>query len=238
MILKDIRVVIVGGSSGIGNAIARRALQDGASVVIAGRSQDKLDAAKILLGGLVETIAFDAGDPQAAADVYAGIGPIDHLVSTAASLTYAPIASIDLDAVEAMISTKIRGPLLAARFAADKIREGGSMTFLTGLAAYRPTLGTVVVATVNAALEGMVKALAVELAPLRVNGLSPGVTDTPGWDFMPGQDREKLFAELRTSLPARRIGAPEDIAAAALLLMTNPFITGTVLDVDGGGRLS
>jgi NAD(P)-dependent dehydrogenase (short-subunit alcohol dehydrogenase family) len=84
----------------------------------------------------------------------------------------------------------------------------------------------------------MVKALAVELAPLRVNGLSPGVTDTPGWDFMPGQDREKLFAEQRMSLPARRIGAPEDIAAAALLLMTNPFITGTVLDVDGGGRLS
>lgn len=238
MILKDKRVVIVGGSSGIGKAIAQRALQEGASVVIAGRSQDKLDAAKILLGGLVETIAFDSGDPQAAADVYAGIGPIDHFVSTAASLTYASIASIDLYAVEAMISTKIRGPLLAARFAADKIREGGSMTFLTGLAAYRPTPGTVAVATVNAALEGMVKALAVELAPLRVNGLSPGVTETPGWDFMPGQDREKLFAELRTSLPARRIGAPEDIAAAALLLMTNPFITGTVLDVDGGGRLS
>lgn len=235
MMLQDQKVVVIGGSSGIGQAIAARALQEGASVVIAGRSQAKLDAAKDVLGAGVETMAFDAGDAVAAAKAYAAMGPIDHLISAAASLTYAPVATIGLDAVQAMIGSKIMGPLLAARFAT--IRAGGSMTFLTGLAAYRPAPGTVMVATVNAALEGMVKALAVELAPLRVNGVSPGVTATPGWDFLPGADRDALFAQLRESLPARRIGAPEDLAAATMLMMTNPFITGTVLDVDGGGRL-
>lgn len=238
MILQDKKIVVIGGSSGIGQAVSARALAEGASVVIGGRSQEKLDAAKRALGGNVTTIAFDAGNPEAAADAYGEIGPIDHFLSTAASLTYAPVTTIGLTDVDAMIRSKIMGPLLAARFASAQIRDGGSMTFFTGLAAYRPGPGTVMVATVNAALEGMVKALAVELAPLRVNGLSPGVTETPGWDFMPKAEREALFAALRTSLPTRRIGTPEDLAAAAILLMTNPFITGTVLDVDGGGRLS
>lgn len=236
--LKDKTVVVIGGASGIGRAVAARALVEGASVVIGGRSQEKLDATKADLGGDVRTLAFDAGDPQAAETAYASIGPIDHLVSTAASLTYAPAATIGLDAVGAMIGSKIMGPFLAARFAGSRIRDGGSMTFFTGLAAYRPGPGTVMVSTVNAALEGMIKALAVELAPLRVNGVSPGVTDTPGWDFMAEGDRDALFGDLRASLPARRIGAPEDHAAAAVLLMINPYITGTVLDVDGGGRLS
>ncbi|MDT7532010.1 SDR family oxidoreductase [Sphingobium sp. SA2] len=238
MILQDKKIVVIGGSSGIGQAVAARALAEGASVVIGGRSQEKLDAARRALGGKVTTIAFDAGDPEGAANAYGEIGPIDHFLSTAASLTYAPVTTISLADVDAMISSKIMGPLLAARFAAAQIRDGGSMTFFTGLAAYRPGPETVMVATVNAALEGMVKALAVELAPLRINRLSPGVTETPGWDFMPMADREALFAGLRTSLPTRRIGTPEDLAAAAILLMTNPFITGTVLDVDGGGRLS
>ncbi|CAN5352038.1 SDR family oxidoreductase [soil metagenome] len=238
MNLQGKKVVVVGGNSGIGQAVAKRALAEGAIVVVTGRSQDRLAQAKAALGGTVESFAFDAGDAAQAQAAYQSIGPIDHLITTAAALTYAPVGEIALDAVQAMIGSKIWGPFLAARFAAPHIRPGGSMTFFTGLAAYRPGPGTAIVATVNAGLEGMIKALAVELAPLRVNGISPGVTQTPGWDFMAQDDREALFASLRQTLPARRIGAPEDLAAATLLLMTNPFITGTVLDVDGGGRLS
>lgn len=238
MQLKDKRVLVIGGASGIGYAVAERALAEGASVVIAGRSAEGLASAQTALGAGVETVAFDIGDPAQAEAAYAGIGQIDHLVTTAAALTYAPVADIPLEAVAATIGSKIWGPFLAARFAAPNIRPGGSMTFFTGLAAYRPGPGTAIVATVNAGLEGMIKALAVELAPLRVNGVSPGVTPTPGWDFMEAGDREGLFASLRETLPARRVGDPADLAAAALLMMTNPFITGTVLDVDGGGRLS
>jgi len=237
MTLQGKKVVVIGGNSGIGQAVAAQALNQGASVVIAGRSEDKLIAAKAELGGDVTTIAFDVGDPVAAEAAWKTIGAIDHIVTTAAALTYAPIGEIGLDAVTATIGSKIWGPFLAARYGAPNLRRGGSMTFFTGLAAYRPGPGTVIVATVNAALEGMIKALAVELAPIRINGISPGVTETAGWDFMDKKDRDDLFASLRETLPARRIGTPDDLASATLLLMTNPYITGTVLDVDGGGRL-
>lgn len=237
MTFKDQHVVIVGGSSGMGLALAQTVLDKGGKVTIAGRSEAKLSAANATLGNRAQILAFDAGNAAAAEKAYASLGPINHLVTTAAALTYAPISEIALDAVAEMLSGKFWAPFLAARFAAPKIVAGGSITFFSGLAAYRPGPGTVAVAALNAGLEGMAKALAVELAPLRVNVLSPGVVETPGWSFLSEDDRKGFFAGQAKSLLTRYVGTSADIAQAAVTLMTNPYITGTVLDVDGGGRL-
>jgi NAD(P)-dependent dehydrogenase (short-subunit alcohol dehydrogenase family) len=238
MDLENKHVVIVGGSSGMGLGLAKAALDRGANVTIAGRSQERLDKANKTLDNRARTASFDAGSADAAPPAYSSMGPIDHLVTTAAALTYAPIGEISLEAVEQMLAGKFWGPFFAARFAGPIIREGGSITFFSGLAAYRPGPGTAVVAAVNAGLEGLAKALAVELAPLRVNVLSPGVVETPGWDFMPEADRRAFFDGQAKSLPARYVGTPVDVAEAAFCLMTNRYVTGTVLHVDGGGRLA
>lgn len=238
MRLKGQRTVVLGGTSGMGLAIAELAKREGASVVVAGNSPEGAQKAKAALGGEVEALSFDVGDEAAVKDAFDGIGPFDHLVTTAAKLTYAPLGELPVAAVTEMLASKFWGPFFAARSASKLLKPGGSITFFSGLAADRPGPGTSIVSAVNAGLEGFARALAVELAPLRVNCVSPGVTQTAGWNFMTEDDRKAFFDGLRKSLPTRRVGQPEDLAEATLALMTNPFITGTVLHCDGGGHLS
>ncbi len=238
MRLQNQRIAILGGTSGMGFALAELAIAEGASVVVAGRSEAGAAKAKERLGNRVESIALDIGDEAAVQAAFQRIGALDHLVTTAAKLTYAPLGELPVDAVQAMLASKFWGPFFAARSAVPLLRKGGSITFFSGLAADRPGPGTSVVAAVNAGLEGFARALAVELAPLRVNCVNPGVVRTEGWNFMPEADREGLFDGLRKSLPARRVGEPRDLAEAALAVMTNPYITGTVLHANGGGHLA
>ncbi len=238
MRLKDQRVVILGGTSGMGFALAELALEEGASVVVAGSSPDSAAKAGERLGGRVEAIHLDIGKEAEVVAAFERIGSLDHLVTTAAKLTYAPVGELSVEAVEAMLGSKFWGPFFASRTAAPRIRQGGSITFFTGLASDRPGPGTSVVSAVNAGLEGFARALAVELAPLRVNCVNPGVVRTEGWGFMPEADREKFFDGLTKSLPARRVGEPRDLAEAALAVMTNRYVTGTVLHANGGGHLA
>jgi NAD(P)-dependent dehydrogenase (short-subunit alcohol dehydrogenase family) len=232
------RVVIAGGSSGIGFAIAQLALERGAGVTIAGRSEAKLADAVRRLGGRAKSVVMDLGDARAAEAGFRQIGAFDHFVSTAADLTYGPLATMDRTAIERMLAGKFWGPINLVQHGLPNLQAGGSILLFSGLAADRPGAGTAMVSALNASVEGLVRALAVELAPVRVNAISPGVVETEGWAFMDEASRKGFFADLAAKLPARRIGAPADLADAALFAMSNPYLTGEVLHVNGGGSLS
>jgi len=238
MTLQNQHIVIAGGNSGIGFAIAQQALEHGAQVTLIGRSQDKLISAQTRLNGRVKTEVFDLGDAASVAAGFSRIGPYHHFVSTAADLTYGPLATMDRTAIERMLAGKLWGPVNVVQHGLTQLQAGGSILLFSGLAADRPAVGTAMVSALNACVEGLVRALAVELAPLRVNGISPGVVNTEGWGFMDEATRQGFFAQLATQLPARRIGAPADLAQAALFVLGNAYLTGEVLHVDGGGRLS
>jgi NAD(P)-dependent dehydrogenase (short-subunit alcohol dehydrogenase family) len=236
----DGTIVVIGGSSGIGLAVARRSLDDGATVVIAGRSQQRLDAARADLdragppAGRLSTHPVDIGDPVQVARLFERVGTLSHLVVTAADLPYGPVVSLSEDSMVRAVRSKILGPLFAAQQAAPRILKPGSITFTSGIAACRPAPGGALAATVNGALESMVLALALELAPIRVNAVSPGWVDTPVWDRLATPDvKNARMADLAARLPARRLGRPEDIANAVAFLIADSFVTGTVLHADG-----
>lgn len=239
-------VLIVGGSSGIGLALAERLLADGASVTIAGRSQRRLDeAARHLEGarrpgsGRLRTSQVDIGREEQVRALLAGTGPLDHVVVTAADVAgaYAPLPDFDVEAARAVLGTKLLGPWLVAKHAAGQLPPTGSITFTSGIAAYRPAAGSSMIASANGALEALARALAVELAPIRVNVVSPGWVDTPIWDTLAGDAKSERLAAMAARLPARRVGTPADLAAAYAAVLDNGFVTGTVVHVDGGHRL-
>jgi len=233
-------IVVIGGSSGIGLAVARRSLDDGATVVIAGRSQQRLDAARADLArtgppaGRLSAHPVDIGDPAQVTRLFERVGTLSHLVVTAADLPYGPVVSLSEDSMVRAVRSKILGPLFAAQQAAPRITKPGSITFTSGIAASRPAPGGALAATVNGALESMVLALALELAPIRVNAISPGWVDTPVWDRLATPDvKNARLADLAARLPARRLGRPEDIANAVAFLIADTFVTGTVLHAEG-----
>jgi NAD(P)-dependent dehydrogenase (short-subunit alcohol dehydrogenase family) len=236
----DGTIVVIGGSSGIGLAVARRSLDDGATVVIAGRSQRRLDAARAELAqtgspaGRLSSHPVDIGDPAQVARLFERVGTLSHLIVTAADLPYGPAVSLSEDSMVRAVRSKILGPLFAAQQAAPRITKPGSITFTSGIAASRPAPGGALAATVNGALESMVLALALELAPIRVNAVSPGWVDTPVWDQLATPEvKNARMADLAARLPARRLGRPEDIANAVAYLIADNFVTGTVLHAEG-----
>ena len=240
----DGTIVVIGGSSGIGLAVARRSLDDGATVVIAGRSQQRLDAARADLArtgppaGRLSAHPVDIGDLAQVTRLFERVGTLSHLVVTAADLPYGPVVSLSEDSMVRAVRSKILGPLFAAQQAAPRITKPGSITFTSGIAASRPAPGGALAATVNGALESMVLALALELAPIRVNAVSPGWVDTPVWDRLATPDvKNARLADLAARLPARRLGRPEDIANAVAFLIADTFVTGTVLHAEGAQLL-
>jgi NAD(P)-dependent dehydrogenase (short-subunit alcohol dehydrogenase family) len=235
------RVVIIGGGSGMGLAVARRVLAAGAEVVIAGRSQERLRAARTSLGeDRVEVATVDIGERPQVVGLFVRLPPFDHLVITAADLPYGPVMELTETDLMRAVRSKLLGPVFAVQASAGRIKPGGSITFTSGIAARRPMRGGSAAAAINSGLEGLVRALAIELAPLRVNAVSPGWTDTPIWDGMAGMTPERkreAFVTMAARLPTGRVGRAEDIAEAIVFLMESEFSTGTVLDVDGGHRL-
>jgi len=232
-------IVIAGGSSGMGHALAERLALRGARTVILGRNAEKLSAARESLGGNVRAIACDITDEAQVARMFAELDAVDHIVATAADIegAYRLLPDIELAAARRVMESKVYGPLLLAKHGATKLRANGSITYTSGIAAYRPSARGSVVASANAALEGLVRALAVELAPIRVNAVSPGWVDTPIWSFVAGDAKAATLQAMAERLPVGRVGQPGDIADAILFLMQNGFTTGSVLHVEGGHRL-
>jgi len=241
MSISNQKILIVGGGSGMGLALARRCIEAGAEVIIAGRGEDRLRQAREALGnpaGLSMAMVDIAREDQVA-DLFAGIGGLDHIVSTAADIegAYRLLPELDLEAAQRVVESKLFGPLLLAKHGAPRLGANGSMTFVSGIAAYRPAARGSVVAAVNAALEGLVRALAVELAPIRVNAVSPGWVDTTIWAQVAGDRKAETLAAMAERLPVGRVGQPDDIADAIAFLIGNGFTTGTTLHVEGGHRL-
>jgi NAD(P)-dependent dehydrogenase (short-subunit alcohol dehydrogenase family) len=229
------RIVVIGGSSGMGLATAQAAAEAGAKVIIASRSAEKLDEARKQIPGRVAVLPLDVTDAAAVQEAFGQLGPIDHLVVSGSATSAGEFRSQPLRDARATFESKFWGAYSAVRSA--QFNAGGSVVLFSGVFSRRPAPGYVAMAAVNGAIESLGRALAVELAPLRVNVVSPGMTDTPAYAGMPQAQREGMFAAVAAHLPARRIGRPADLAAAVLHLLGNGYVTGTVLDVDGGALL-
>jgi len=219
-LLHDQHVVVVGGTSGIGQAVAAAAHAAGAKVTALGRGS---------------AIACDVTDPVSVTQAFERLGPVDHLVLTAGARVGSPHLAQLTDAELALTyEVKLFGALRALRAALPKLAPQASVTLTSGLLSRKPSAGGLLKGSVNAAIEAAARQLAKELAPRRVNVVSPGVIDTELWS---GAAREATLARIGAGLPVGRVGRPEEVAQAYLFAMVSGFVTGSVIDVDGGGLL-
>jgi NAD(P)-dependent dehydrogenase (short-subunit alcohol dehydrogenase family) len=235
--LKDKTVLIIGRGSGLARAVALAALDAGAGVVAAGRDQEVLASAYSAEPG-ISTEAVDLTDEAAIAALGERLGSVDHVVSTASARVRGRLADLDRDAVRLSFDTKVIGPLMLAKHLAARMNPGGSFVFFSGVAAAKIAVGTMGVAITNSAVDTLIRSLALELAPIRVNAVSPGVIDTGAWDAFGEQGKVSYFADISARNPARRIGTAEDIAQGVMFALTNTFLTGQTLHIDGGEQLT
>ncbi len=230
-------VVVLGGSSGIGLATAKAAAAEGAHVVITGRSPEKLKAAQSQLPAGARAEALDAADEAGTRALFEQIGHIDHVFTTAATVTLGAGLAADTEKLRPTMDTRFWGSLYAAKYGAAQMKNGGSITFMSGVSAWRPRPGGSVGSASCGAIEAFARSLAIDLAPIRVNTIAPGLIDTPLIDALVGERKHDLIAMQASRLPVKRIGTPNDIADAVLFLMKNGFVTGITLTVDGGHTL-
>ncbi|WP_460135100.1 SDR family oxidoreductase [Pseudomonas sp. S1_E04] len=231
------KVLVVGGKTGIGLGIARAAYAAGASVIVASRRVSPICEQSELAD--FEQISLDITDEAAVRKAFDSIGALDHLVVTSGPGfgTWGTFMSDDMNGVRSYMDAKFMGSWACARYAAPHLKAGSSITFLTGGTAARPKLGLTAVVAAFAAVESLSGSLALEMAPIRVNTIRPGYIDTGLWNVLSDADRAALKERVRTTFPARYAGTTDDIGHAALFLMTNPYVSGTVLEVSGGENL-
>jgi NAD(P)-dependent dehydrogenase (short-subunit alcohol dehydrogenase family) len=235
--LQDQKVLVIGRGGGIARAVVLAARDAGARVVAAGRDQEKLADTYAGERG-ISTEMVDLTDEASIAALGKRLETVDHVVSTASARARGRIADLDRDAVRLSFDTKVIGPLMLAKHLGPRVSEGGSFVIFSGVAAAKIAVGTLAVAITNAAADTLARSLALELAPIRVNAISPGVIDTGAWDAFGAQGKQDYFADMSARNPARRIGTTADIAKAVLFAMTNTFLTGQTLHIDGGEPLT
>jgi NAD(P)-dependent dehydrogenase (short-subunit alcohol dehydrogenase family) len=236
--LRDKRVIVVGGSSGIGLAVAEQAGSQGAQVVIVSSNQERIQKAIESLGPEAQGHAVDVSDEQAVATLFSKLGAFDHLVFTAGDKLYlSDLAAADLQQARSALELRYWAALAAVKYGAPHIREGGSVVLTTGIAGRRPRKGWVIAASICGSIEALTRALAVELAPLRVNAVSPGIVRTNLLQNMSAPERERLYESVGPSLPVGRVGEASEVAQAYLYLMQEAFATGQTVVVDGGAVL-
>ena len=232
------KVVVLGGSSGIGLAVVRRLAGAGYEVIATGRDEDKLRTAVAEIDGAVSVEAFDAAQRESLDGFFERVETVDHLVIALSGGDGAgAFTELDLGALRRGFEAKFWPHVQAAQAALPALRKGGSITFVTSISARIANPGTSGLAAINAAIEAMVPVLARELAPTRVNAVSPGVVETPWWNAMPDEARQAYFAQHASELPVARIGQPDDVAQAIAFLIGNGYTTGSVMECDGGLHL-
>ena len=230
------KVLVVGGSSGIGEAAARGFAEQGAEVTIASRSEAKLKAAAGRITGKVQIAVLDTADAPAIDAFFANAGAFDHIVISASQTPTGAMRQLSLEDARAAMESKFWGAYRVAR--AARFNEGASLTFVSGYLSVRPSKTSVVQGAVNAAVEALARGLCLEFAPVRVNTVSPGLIATPLWDKLSDDARQSLYDSAAAKLPAQRVGQSEDVASAILYLASNSFATGSTVLIDGGGAIS
>jgi len=236
--LKDKRVIILGGSSGLGLATAKFAAAEGANVVIVSGNKSRIDNALEELPASATGFAVDLSKEENIKQFFESAGKFDHLVYTAGeNLTLHTINETDIDDARSFFNVRYWGAFAAVKYGAPHINKGGAISLISGTASLRPGAGWSVASSICGAMEGFVRAMAVELAPIRVNSVVPGVIKTNLWGGMTEADREGLFKSQSDSLLLKRVGEAEDVALAFVYLMKQSFATGQNIVIDGGAVL-
>jgi len=237
MSLRQKRVVVIGGTSGIGLAVAQGAMADGASVVVGSSSADKLASVKDKLQG-AEALAINVRDEASVEAFFTKVGPFDHLVFTAGDWAQFGVATtidqLDLEKARDLFAVRFWGSVACVKHAHKYLRPGASITLTDGTVAHRPRKGAPLSTAMAGGIEHLVKGLAVDLAPIRVNGVCPAGIRTDVWNSIPPEARDGRFKKMTERQPLPRIGEPEEVAEAYLYLMKGGYTTGQVLRVDGG----
>ncbi len=228
-------VVVVGRGGGIARAVALLARSEGAEVIVAGR--DRATLAAQYDDEEVTAESVDVTDDESIAALAAKVGPVDHVVSTVSARARGKLAELDRSKLQLSFDTKVIGPVMLAKHFAPRMTDGGSFVLFSGVNAFKINVGYLGVAITNGAVDFLTRSLAVELAPIRVNAISPGVIDTGAWDSLGTDGKRDYFAGVSDYNPAGRIGTVDDVADAVLFALTNTFLTGVTVKVDGGEPL-
>jgi NAD(P)-dependent dehydrogenase (short-subunit alcohol dehydrogenase family) len=234
--LRGKTIVVVGQGGGIGRAVTVVARSEGARVVVAGRDQARLAAAYQDPG--IDAEAVDVTDDSSIAALARRVGLVDHVVSAVSARARGRLDALERASLLKSFDTKVIGPLMLAKHFATQINQGGSFVLFSGFPAFKIDVGFLGVAITDGAVDFLTRSLAVELAPIRVNAISPGVIDSGAWDSLGEQAKRDHFQNVSCTNLAQRIGTAEEVADAALFAMTNTFVTGVTLKVDGGQHLT
>ena len=240
MSLRAKRIVIIGGTSGIGFAVAEAALEEHAEVVVASSNPQNVEGAVRRLSDGAKGFPVDVRKEDDVATFFDGVGPFDHMVFTAGDwgpMAGGTLAETDLSQAGGMFSVRYWGAITAVKHGHKHMPHGGSITLTDGMIAHRPRKGSALRTAMAGAIEHLTRGLAVELAPVRVNAVCPGLVRTDIWNGMPEERREEQFRRMTERQPLPRIGEPEEVAQAYLYLMRGGYTTGQVLHVDGGGSI-
>ncbi|HKY13430.1 MAG TPA: SDR family oxidoreductase [Microthrixaceae bacterium] len=235
--MMDTSVVVIGGSSGIGLETAKLASAAGAQVTIAGRDEDRLAAALESLPADARGVSLDVADESAVRELFDSFDHVDHVATLAGTHVAGTLAELDTDTLRGPVDNRFWGPLYIGKYAAPKMTTG-SITLCTGAGVARPRGGNAIVTAAAGGSEFLARAMAVELAPVRVNVVRPGIVDTPLLDRLAPGSRDEVMKAMAKRVLLKRVAQPGEIADGILFLMANEYVTGTTLTIDGGASLA